>query len=526
MSVQASSGSSPIRDLLFTAVEQNDRKQLKQLLSQADADPNCCNDHGLPLVIFAGHCRFHKGLKLILAHPRANPNKKDSDGFAALHYAAYKSDLTAIGILIENRANVNIRERNGYTPLHYAAKFGRDDVVDYFLRNPICGIHSRCGININAVSYKNKMTPLMIACDLGKYAMIRLLVDAGADVHRRNVDGYTAKGISMYKGFDRELNGLLPMDPFTEEFIRRKSLAHSSGIGDQSELESFRFPLEGGFSPFIHEKVLQHLLQFFPLCFGVFSFMDKFTIIDAMAYSGSSRSAIDVFEDIQNDKLTILQAGWVGHSIDLVFYQDYMAICNRGEGGYDGCNTIEVFKINPALVTKEIIDSIREQSYHSCEKASPYFYQVLPTQLAGPGALCGNQDALCKIMGEFAPKEINIGICSIAAAKAATRASMMFLKMVGKDEQDYRPLAEVLAEEAKNASLFGRLHELKQYLRFHFPDRFERRSQREKCPEDARLIKESFRKTSKHVARAKSKLKPAFIAELDQLARRYPSIVL
>jgi ankyrin repeat protein len=45
----------------------------------------------------------------------------DSNGWTALHHAAYNGDKDSAEILIDNRANVNAYSNQQKTPLHFAA---------------------------------------------------------------------------------------------------------------------------------------------------------------------------------------------------------------------------------------------------------------------------------------------------------------------------------------------------------------------------------------------------------------------
>lgn len=49
-------------------------------------------------------------------------NVKDSDGRAAIHYAATQSFSECLELLIDAQAEVNIKDSDGNTPLHWAGK--------------------------------------------------------------------------------------------------------------------------------------------------------------------------------------------------------------------------------------------------------------------------------------------------------------------------------------------------------------------------------------------------------------------
>jgi len=69
----------------------------------------------------------HKGdlakIRLLLNH---NPNlvfSKNSEGFTALHYAAF-GYMEIANLLLAKNADVNAKTGKGETPLHYAASYG------------------------------------------------------------------------------------------------------------------------------------------------------------------------------------------------------------------------------------------------------------------------------------------------------------------------------------------------------------------------------------------------------------------
>uniref|UniRef100_A0A8C5U5B1 Cyclin-dependent kinase 4 inhibitor C n=1 Tax=Malurus cyaneus samueli TaxID=2593467 RepID=A0A8C5U5B1_9PASS len=54
----------------------------------------------------------------------ANPNLKDSTGFAVIHDVAREGFLDTLQTLLEFKADVNIEDNDGNLPLHLAAQEG------------------------------------------------------------------------------------------------------------------------------------------------------------------------------------------------------------------------------------------------------------------------------------------------------------------------------------------------------------------------------------------------------------------
>jgi ankyrin repeat protein len=91
---------------------------------------NCGNKIDSKLSIF-GEAPIHKAvltnvagknqaLKTIIEN-KANVDNMDSNGWTALHHAAYNGDFESAQILIQSGANVNAYSNQQKTPLHFAA---------------------------------------------------------------------------------------------------------------------------------------------------------------------------------------------------------------------------------------------------------------------------------------------------------------------------------------------------------------------------------------------------------------------
>eukprot|EP01080_Neovahlkampfia_damariscottae_P008566 gene8566-391_t len=70
----------------------------------------------------------------------ADINSKDSNGFTALQFATYNSQVEVVQILIEAHADPNVfdyKNYNNFTPLHYAASFNQMELVKILLQSEI-----------------------------------------------------------------------------------------------------------------------------------------------------------------------------------------------------------------------------------------------------------------------------------------------------------------------------------------------------------------------------------------------------
>uniref|UniRef100_A0ACB8F485 Uncharacterized protein n=1 Tax=Sphaerodactylus townsendi TaxID=933632 RepID=A0ACB8F485_9SAUR len=80
----------------------------------------------------------------------ADPNLKDSAGFAVLHDAARAGFLDTLQTLLDSQADVNVEDNEGNLPLHLAAQEGHLPVVAFLLQHPASKVDHRNKKGANA----------------------------------------------------------------------------------------------------------------------------------------------------------------------------------------------------------------------------------------------------------------------------------------------------------------------------------------------------------------------------------------
>jgi ankyrin repeat protein len=141
-----------------------------------------------------------------LVKEKVDVNTPQADGATALHWAAHFDDLATADLLIAAGANVNATEDGGMVPLNLAALNGSAPMVERLLRagaNPNAGREPAVmtaartgsaeamkqllafGGNPNGQEGLRGQTPLMWAAAEKHSTLVRLLIEAGADVHAR-----------------------------------------------------------------------------------------------------------------------------------------------------------------------------------------------------------------------------------------------------------------------------------------------------------------------------------------------------
>ncbi|XP_035195163.1 85/88 kDa calcium-independent phospholipase A2 isoform X2 [Oxyura jamaicensis] len=93
------------------------------------------------------------------------------DGSTPLHLACRKGDVACLLELLECHARVDVTDRNGETAFHYAVRGHNPQIVEILGRTPT--------VSLDHLS-REGLTPLHLACQLGKEDMVRSLLKCRA----------------------------------------------------------------------------------------------------------------------------------------------------------------------------------------------------------------------------------------------------------------------------------------------------------------------------------------------------------
>ncbi|MVW79913.1 ankyrin repeat domain-containing protein [Bordetella sp. 02P26C-1] len=157
----------------------NDKASDLQALLRQGANPNVLYKNGQPALMRAVVDGAWNVFDVLAADPRTDLNAVNPANETALMYLAVAGDTERARKLINRGAQVN---RLGWTPLHYAASKGHIQTAKLLLAH---------NAMVNAPSPEGT-TPIMMAALSGNREMVKLLMDAGADVTTRNLKGQNA----------------------------------------------------------------------------------------------------------------------------------------------------------------------------------------------------------------------------------------------------------------------------------------------------------------------------------------------
>jgi ankyrin repeat protein len=227
----------------FKAVQVADISELRLLLKNG-VDPNSKDEIGQTALMHACTKGYSDVITLLLKNG-ADVNVKDDVGGTALMYAGLGGHEDLVGLLLDKAADFKVRDMQRNTVLIRVAARGHEGVAKLLLEKganvnakgaygmtPLMWVVSEAdiefaqlllsyGADVNATA-KNGITALMFAAgpvyieEKGQYGstasvstiggdekIVKLLLDNGADVNAKDVNGNTAMFYAIQKGDDR-----------------------------------------------------------------------------------------------------------------------------------------------------------------------------------------------------------------------------------------------------------------------------------------------------------------------------------
>jgi ankyrin repeat protein len=173
---------------------------------------------------------------LALLQQKVNVNTPESDGTTALHWAVQRDDFDLADRLIKAGANVNTKNDYGSTPMSEAALNGNVAMLDRLLKagadvesanadgmtalmiiartNNVeaAKLLLKHGAKVNTVEKWKEQTALIWASAEGQPAMVKTLVDAGADVNAHSkINNWERQVTAEARAIARPSGGMTPL---------------------------------------------------------------------------------------------------------------------------------------------------------------------------------------------------------------------------------------------------------------------------------------------------------------------------
>jgi ankyrin repeat protein len=174
-----------LEDSLRAALE-GDLVTLQKLIDRGNS-PDASDADGNTLLMLAARSGHLKVVEYLVAQ-KASVNRKSKVGDTALMAAALKGEIPVARFLVEKGGILN---PEGWTPLHYAAFEGRTAMVKFLLD---------LGADKNAIA-PNDYTALMLAVRGAHEETARVILYADPNVMHKTSSGDTALKLAAAKGY-------------------------------------------------------------------------------------------------------------------------------------------------------------------------------------------------------------------------------------------------------------------------------------------------------------------------------------
>ena len=216
-----------VYDNLIKGIKHDDLDIVREILRNNEDDHidfNYKDLDGNTLLILAVKVENENIVKILVDHG-ANVNETNDNKQTPLMYAVILNYINIVKYLLKNGADVNLRDGDDHTINDYANIYGVDDKIMALLEennydqldysdNKSMLIEAIKRGNINAVSNlafvfgmdldtqdgNTRDIPLILATKLDNEIIVRILIDAGANVDIKDDNGNTALMISSSKG--------------------------------------------------------------------------------------------------------------------------------------------------------------------------------------------------------------------------------------------------------------------------------------------------------------------------------------
>ncbi len=250
---------------------------------------------------------------------KENLNVTDSEYNTGLIYAIHKGYYDIVKILIDAGADINKQNKLGGTALSVAAFNEDKEILKLLIDN---------NINLNSKLKKDGHTPLICASHENNTDIVKILVEAGADVNIKDNDNMTALNYAVYndnyeiaeilvnKGADCNIIGNISSDyvngiKFVSEFI---PLIYT--LREKTNISMAKLLIKGGADCNISTYI--DGFEIFPLALSIMlndaelteiilnNIKNKEDLNKTIEYEGMEYTILDIAKEINNEKINKL----------------------------------------------------------------------------------------------------------------------------------------------------------------------------------------------------------------------------
>lgn len=146
-----------------------------KLLVEHGADVTIPNKFGYTALHASTNGKHLEIVKYLLANG-ADVGAKDDRGRTPLFFASESNSLALVRLHLEHGSDLDARDHNLWTPLYAAVNRGSLKVAEYLIEQ---------GAQVTSETAEGSRSPLLSASFAGNVDMVKLLLEAGADVNAR-----------------------------------------------------------------------------------------------------------------------------------------------------------------------------------------------------------------------------------------------------------------------------------------------------------------------------------------------------
>ena len=170
--------------LHFASLSRDKDVDMMELLLESEDQEilNVRDENGQTPLHYAAKSDFADGIELMV-RKGAVPDVLDHYGFSSYLWAVVAGRFSATNVLLNLGVDVNSASADGRSALGWAARLGHSQIARLLISK---------GANVMYMTRDTCMVPLEDAAAAGDLATVELLLNIGADLHYRDLDGWSA----------------------------------------------------------------------------------------------------------------------------------------------------------------------------------------------------------------------------------------------------------------------------------------------------------------------------------------------